>query len=71
MVQVGPPPVRRAEPPGPSASVEELEASGDQLRAEKDYLDAMDYYVAAFAEIHQQRQPAEQDGDLQSDDAAL
>lgn len=47
MVQVGPPPVRRAEPPGPSASVEELEAGGDQLRAEKDYLDAMDYYVAA------------------------
>ena len=47
MVQIGPPPVRRTEPPASSASVEELEATGDQLRAEKDYLDAMDYYMAA------------------------
>ena len=47
MVQVGPPPIRRVEPPAPSASVEELEGRGDQLRAEKNYLDAMDYYLAA------------------------
>ena len=47
MVQVGPPPMRRAEPPAPSASAEELEGRGDQLRAEKAYLDAMDYYQAA------------------------
>ena len=47
MVQVGPPPIRRAEPPAPSASAEELEGRGDQLRAEKAYLDAMDYYEAA------------------------
>ncbi len=47
MVQVGPPPIRRAEPPAPSASVEELEGRGDQLRAEKNYLDAIDYYLAA------------------------
>jgi tetratricopeptide (TPR) repeat protein len=47
MVQVEPPPIHRAEPPAPSASAEELESRGDQLRAEKDYLDAMDYYVAA------------------------
>jgi tetratricopeptide (TPR) repeat protein len=47
MVQVGPPPIHRAEPPASSASAEELEGRGDQLRAEKDYLDAMDYYQAA------------------------
>jgi tetratricopeptide (TPR) repeat protein len=44
---VGPPPFRRAEPPAPSASAEELEGRGDQLRSEKNYLDAMDYYQAA------------------------
>jgi tetratricopeptide (TPR) repeat protein len=48
MVQVGPPPFRRAEPPAPSASAQELEGRGDQLRAEKNYLDAMDYYRAAI-----------------------
>jgi tetratricopeptide (TPR) repeat protein len=47
MVQVGPPPMRRAEPPPPSASAEELERRGDQLRAGKNYLDAIDYYLAA------------------------
>ncbi len=47
IVQVGPPPIRRAEPPAPSASAEELEGRGDQLRAEKNYLDAIDYYLAA------------------------
>lgn len=47
LVQVGPPPIRRAEPPAPSASAEELEGRGDQLRAEKNYLDAIDYYEAA------------------------
>lgn len=47
MVQVGPPPMHRAEPPAPGASAEELEARGDQLRTEKNYLDALDYYDAA------------------------
>ena len=47
MVQVGPPPIHRVEAPASSASAEELEGRGDQLRAEKDYLDAMDYYQAA------------------------
>lgn len=47
LVQVGPPPFRRAEAPAPSASAEELEGRGDQLRSEKNYLDAMDYYQAA------------------------
>jgi tetratricopeptide (TPR) repeat protein len=45
-LQVGPPPMRRAEPPAPGASAEELEKRGDELRAEKNYLDAIDYYNA-------------------------
>jgi tetratricopeptide (TPR) repeat protein len=47
-VQVGPPPMRRAAPPSPGASAEELEHGGDGLRAEKNYLDAIDYYEAAL-----------------------
>lgn len=41
--------VRRAEPPPPTWSAEELEARGDSLRAEKAYADAIDYYRAALA----------------------
>src|SRR5712692_4072378 len=48
-VQVGPPLMRRAEPPAPNATAEGLEQRGDQLRAEKAYLDALDYYRAALA----------------------
>jgi tetratricopeptide (TPR) repeat protein len=48
-VQVSPPQIRRAEPPARNASVEELERRGDELRAEKIYLDALDYYRAALA----------------------
>ncbi len=47
-VQVGPPPVHRLEPPAASASARELEAIGDQLHADKNYLDAIDYYQAAL-----------------------
>ncbi|HXZ31210.1 MAG TPA: tetratricopeptide repeat protein [Terriglobales bacterium] len=47
LVQVVPPPVRRSEPPSPNSSTEELERRGDELRAEKAYLDALDYYIAA------------------------
>ncbi len=47
-VQVGPPPLHRAEPPAPGATPEELEKRGDELRTEKDYLDAVDYYEAAI-----------------------
>ncbi|MBZ5704568.1 MAG: tetratricopeptide repeat protein [Acidobacteriia bacterium] len=47
-VQIGPPPVRRAEAPTTTASAEELEKRGDELRAEKDYLDALDYYRVAL-----------------------
>jgi tetratricopeptide (TPR) repeat protein len=47
-LQIGPP-VRRAEPPSPNASATDLEHRGDQLRAEKAFLDALDYYRAALA----------------------
>jgi tetratricopeptide (TPR) repeat protein len=48
-VQVAPPLVRRAEPPAANATAEDLEQRGDQLRAGKAYLDALDYYRAALA----------------------
>lgn len=48
-LQVGPPPIRRAEPPAGSSTAEELEKRGDELRAQKAYLDAVDYYQAALA----------------------
>ena len=47
-IQVGPP-VRRIEPPSPMASAEELEMQGDELRGQKAYADAMDYFRAALA----------------------
>src|SRR5215475_10821650 len=47
MVQVAPPPIRRAEPPAPTASAQELEGLGDQFRSDKNFLDAIDYYEAA------------------------
>ena len=40
--------LRRIEPPSPNASAGELEATGDQLREEKAYADAVDYYQAAI-----------------------
>jgi tetratricopeptide (TPR) repeat protein len=46
-VQVGPP-VRRIEPPSPTATANELETRGDELRAEKAYLDSLDYFRAAL-----------------------
>jgi tetratricopeptide (TPR) repeat protein len=48
-VQVGPPPLRRAEPPSSSATAAELERQGDDLRSEKAFLDAIDYFRAALA----------------------
>ncbi len=47
-VQVSPSSVRRADPPPANASAEELVKRGDTLRAEKAYLDALDYYRAAL-----------------------
>ncbi|MGA7381367.1 MAG: tetratricopeptide repeat protein [Terriglobales bacterium] len=49
LVQITPPPLRRAAPPAPNASAEELDARGDELRGQKAYLDALDYYRAALA----------------------
>ena len=46
LVQVIPPQVRTPPPPQ-SATAEELEKRGDDLRAEKAFLDAVDYYRAA------------------------
>jgi tetratricopeptide (TPR) repeat protein len=43
------PPPRRIEPPSPAASVEELERRGDELRSEKFFLDAIDYYRTALS----------------------
>jgi tetratricopeptide (TPR) repeat protein len=48
-VQVSPPPIRRSDPPSVTASVKELETVGDELRSEKAFLDALDYYNAALA----------------------
>ena len=48
-VQISPPPIRRAEAPAASAAAHELETRGDELRGEKDYLDALDYYRTALA----------------------
>jgi len=47
-LQVGPPPLHRADPPAARATAEQLEESGDQLRVDKNFLDAVDYYEAAL-----------------------
>ena len=47
-VQITPPLLRMTDPPAPDASVSELEGRGDQLRMQKLYLDALDYYRAAI-----------------------
>src|SRR5438874_13129161 len=41
--------IRRAEPPSKDASAADLEESGDQLRAQNDYADAIDYYRVAMS----------------------
>jgi tetratricopeptide (TPR) repeat protein len=48
-VAVGPPQIRRADPPAVNATAKELETVGDQMQSEKAYLDAIDYYQAALA----------------------
>jgi tetratricopeptide (TPR) repeat protein len=47
-LEVGPPPLHRAEPPATGASPEELERRGDDLRTNKNFLDAIDYYRVAL-----------------------
>jgi tetratricopeptide (TPR) repeat protein len=41
-------PQANVEAPSPNSSAHDLELRGDSLRAQKDYLDAIDYYKAAF-----------------------
>jgi tetratricopeptide (TPR) repeat protein len=48
-VQISPPAARNIEPPASDASSDQLEKQGDDLRARKLYLDAVDYYQAALA----------------------
>ena len=48
-VQVRPPLMRAVDPPAPDATAADLEVRGDQLRASKLFLDALDYYRAALA----------------------
>jgi tetratricopeptide (TPR) repeat protein len=48
-VQIKPPILRSIDPPAPDATAADLEARADQLRMEKLYLDALDYYRAALA----------------------
>lgn len=47
-VQIKPPLLRIIDPPSPDATPADLEVKADELRAEKLYLDAMDYYRAAL-----------------------
>jgi len=47
-VEVVPYIIHRAKPPAVSATAEELEKTGDQLRSEEAFLDAFDYYQAAL-----------------------
>ncbi len=48
-VQIKPPLLRITDPPQAEATVADLQARADELRAEKLYLDALDYYHAALA----------------------
>jgi len=47
-IQVAPP-MRQVPPPSPTASAKELEHEADQLRSQKAYIDAIDYFQAAIA----------------------
>jgi len=48
-VQIKPPLLRMIDPPAPDATAADLEARAEDLRREKLYLDALDYYRAALA----------------------
>lgn len=50
-VSVTPPPIQKIERPPADANPAELEQRGDQLRGEKAYLDALDYYEAALKKL--------------------
>jgi len=48
-VQISPPLVRAIDPPAPDATAAALEQEADQLRGDKLFIDALDYYHAALA----------------------
>jgi len=48
-VQITPPLLRGVDPPAPDATADALEQQADLLRAQKLFLDALDYYHAALA----------------------
>ena len=48
-VQIKPPLLRTIDPPAPDATAADLESRAEDLRREKLYLDALDYYRAALA----------------------
>jgi tetratricopeptide (TPR) repeat protein len=48
-VQITPPLIRAIDPPAPDATAADLELQADRLRADKLYLDALDYYRAALS----------------------
>lgn len=50
-IPVSMPPTRRIEPPPANATPKDLDERGDQLRAEKAYLDAIDYFQAALKKL--------------------
>lgn len=52
-IQVIPPQLRTIEPPSPGATAADLEKRADELRGQKLYLDALDYYRAALAKTHE------------------
>jgi len=47
-LEVSPPPLHRVDQPAAGASPEALEKRGDELRTDKNYLDALDFYQAAL-----------------------
>jgi tetratricopeptide (TPR) repeat protein len=53
-VQVTPPLLRTIEPPSPAATPADLEKRADDLRGQKLYLDALDYYRAALIKASDQ-----------------
>ncbi len=48
-VQIAPPLIRGVDPPAADATATDLELQADKLRADKLFLDALDYYHAALA----------------------
>jgi tetratricopeptide (TPR) repeat protein len=50
-MSITPPPTRRIEPPSANATAKDLEERGDQLRGEKAFLDALDYYQTALKKL--------------------